>query len=379
MYQKEAEMIKNFGNINNSRTVVYPPVGIAHITDNLSDLIETETRKASAINIHSSAQPNSYPHLGSITTIMTGFALGKHFKDSFNLPVTLKFEYDNNSPAEKIEADGVTYSKMQIQNKIEGVRRDKHFINEFEYLFSYLEKKAGISRVARTFEEFQCVPFVREKLIEIIKNDEFRHIVGPSERKFHIRFPCPHCGYADKSGVFLHYTIKDNGLHLKSKCFEHGEIDLLLTPNNRAFIDFNTPLMDIIQGSLFIEEDSQENAVCIMFDGGDWSGVWASDILGQGLSSLGYKYEQFPLHFYAPIIEDWSGAKFSKSMYIEGNDYNHIPEELLNLRKFRETYGDKGLDVIWEEVSDWVADPKKFFRNYTLDYFISAFSKRGLI
>ena len=371
-------MVKNPSNINNSK-VVYPPVGIAHITKDLSDLISSRFGKSTKINIHSSAQPNSYPHLGTTATLMSAFALGKHLKDKFKVPVTLKFEYDNNSPAEKVKVDDVIYSKMQTQQEVDGVRRDKHFIKEFEYLFSYLEKKSGVNKTDRTFEEFQRIPFVREKLIQIIKSDEFKAVVSPSERKLHIRFPCPHCGYSDKSGVYFQCVDRSDGLHLKSKCFQHGETDLLLTLANEKFVDFNTPIMDIIQGALFIEEDLLESALCIMYDGGDWSGVWASDVLEQGLSLLGYKYEQFPLHFYAPIIEDWSGAKFSKSLYIKGDTYNQIPEQLLNLRKFRETFGDRGLDLIWEEVNDWVSDPKKFFRNYSLDYFISIFSKKILI
>lgn len=26
-------------------------------------------------------------------------------------------------------------------------------------------------------------------------------------------------------------------------------------------------------------------------------------------------------------------------------------------------YGDKGIDILWKEVNNWVEDPKKFFRN----------------
>lgn len=49
---------------------------------------------------------------------------------------------------------------------------------------------------------------------------------------------------------------------------------MILDTNATAFVDFNTPLMDIIQGALFIEDDNKENAISIMYDGGDWSGVW---------------------------------------------------------------------------------------------------------
>lgn len=32
-------------------------------------------------------------------------------------------------------------------------------------------------------------------------------------------------------------------------------------------------------------------------------------------------------------------------------------------------YGDKGIDILWKEVNNWVEDPKKFFMNYSVDYF----------
>ena len=36
---------------------------------------------------------------------------------------------------------------------------------------------------------------------------------------------------------------------------------------------------------------------------------------------------------------------------------------------FIKCYGDKGIDILWKEVNKWVEDPKKFFRNYSVDYF----------
>ena len=104
-----------------------------------------------------------------------------------------------------------------------------------------------------------------------------------------------------------------------------------------------------------------------------------TNVLESGLYELGYKQPEYPLHFYAPIIEDWSGAKFSKSMYIKGDDYSNIPEELLNFKKFKDTFGNKGLDVLWEEVVDWTSSPKKFFRNYSLEYFLKLFQEKELI
>jgi len=54
-------MSKDFNNINTKKTVVYPPVGIAHITRDLADLVKPRVSPSiKAINIHSSVHlPNS--------------------------------------------------------------------------------------------------------------------------------------------------------------------------------------------------------------------------------------------------------------------------------------------------------------------------------
>ena len=53
--------------------VYYPPVGIVHNISHISDLIEPHVEGKTKIIVNSSAQPNSHPHLGTITTIMTAF------------------------------------------------------------------------------------------------------------------------------------------------------------------------------------------------------------------------------------------------------------------------------------------------------------------
>ena len=116
------------------------------------------------------------------------------------------------------------------------------------------------------------------------------------------------------------------------------------------------------------DENKRNGVFTVMVDGGDWAGTWASSIEILGATMLGYQGSELPVRLYAPVILDGSGAKFSKSMYLHSGAYAHIPEELINYEAFRRTYGERGLDILWEEVSDWIQDPRKLFRNYTLDY-----------
>jgi hypothetical protein len=75
------------------------------------------------------------------------------------------------------------------------------------------------------------------------------------------------------------------------------------------------------------------------------------------------------------MIEDWSGAKFSKSVYIKAGTYDRLPQEFVSLDNFMDEFGKQGFQKLWTHVSSWVTDPKKFYRNYSLDYLKAVFDK----
>ena len=82
-----------------------------------------------------------------------------------------------------------------------------------------------------------------------------------------------------------------------------------------------------------------------------------------------------PVRIFTPIIEDWSGAKFSKSVYVKEGTYKHVPLEFLDYKKFRETFGrERGLEIVLNESRQWMEDPKKLFRNYSVDYLRKVFN-----
>lgn len=60
---------------------------------------------------------------------------------------------------------------------------------------------------------------------------------------------------------------------------------------------------------------------------------------------------------------DWSGAKFSKSLYVKNDAYKNINSA------FIKTYGKSGFEKLWYEVESWIKDPKKFSRDYSIEYF----------
>jgi len=108
-----------------------------------------------------------------------------------------------------------------------------------------------------------------------------------------------------------------------------------------------------------------------MVDGGDWTGM-AFQIM-QPLGLLGYQINDLPLRIFTPIIEDWSGAKLSKSAYVKEGTYKYVPEEFISYKKFIETFGKQGLEITLNETREWASSPKKLFRNYSIEYLRNVF------
>jgi hypothetical protein len=348
--------------------VFYPPVGIAHITEEIAHLIEHRMAGKRAILLRSSAQPNSHPHLGTVMTLMTAFALGKHFSDYFSVPVSLVYDILDNSPGEQFTANGNLYQRSLSDTLIDGRSLADQYTDSFRSLITVLSTRSGISAVIRTYEEFQSLPIVRKTLLTILqRRDSFYPIVSPSEKRLHLRFPCPVCKYQDKHAANVRIEeITETAAVLASTCYQHGDYRITLSERSSDFIDANTPLRDVLQGVLAIEEDSQSNITSVMVDGGDWSGVWILTVFSAGLAQLGYS--RLPSRFFAPVIVDWSGAKFSKSLYLENEAYHYLPSGLVDFSKFMSMYGEEGFDRLWNEAESWVKSPKKFFRNYSVDY-----------
>ena len=116
-----------------------------------------------------------------------------------------------------------------------------------------------------------------------------------------------------------------------------------------------------------MDESKRNNSLKIMIDGADWVGMFQQ--LLPCLGVLGYSINELPIRFFSPLIEDWAGSKFSKSAYVKKETYKEIHPALCDYEEFKKTLGEEGLNLIWNETLEWASDSKKFFRNYTVDYF----------
>ena len=342
---------------------------IAHITSDITDLFSVKLRGKNAIQMHYSAQMNSYPHMGTVMSLMAGFSLGTRLKERYRIPIELRFEVLENVPGEQKVVQGITYAKMRCDNIVNGVAETETYLASFKEMLDGLASRSGIAYNLLFYKEFQEIPFVRKKLLDIIKRENvFIPIIAPSEDHLRVRFSCPICKWQEKEGKTTKTEeVGDESLLLTSTCLEHGPYQTLLSEGNKDFVDMNTPLRNVIKGALFIEQAKSANALNLMVDGGDWVHM-ANYVVCEGLSNLGYSYEQMPARFFTPIIEDWSGAKFSKSVYVTTGTYDYMPKGFLNFAEFKEEHGETGFTKLWNEVHSWTADPKKIFRNYSAEY-----------
>lgn len=356
-----------------NRTVVYPVVGMSHITKDLSELIRYKIRDQKEILLNTSAQPNGSPHFGTITTLMTVFALASHLKDTLNMPVNIQFDELENSPGDKEEYNGITYYRnLSDSYRLDGIDIATYNMEKFLQIFEFLSKRTGINYTIRTYLEFQKNQIVRKSIIEILKDkDFFQQLLFPKDNLLHVRTICPKCKLGRKSPDKLRINIDDDAIILSEKCPIHGEYNTIIKADNLAFIDINTQLRDLTKGILLIEDDKANNTLSVMVDGNDWAGTWAQRIHIEGKIRLGYT--DFVIRLFTPTILDWSGAKLSKSLYVEKGIYNYIHPAFLNYDDFIKFFGVDGLEVLWYEVQSWVKEPKRFFRNYTIEYFYSLF------
>lgn len=351
------------------REVFYPPIGIAHITNDITDLVKYKLNNQSKIIINTSAQPNSSPHLGTITTIMCSFALAKHLKETLGIETEILFDELENSPARTYEINNeLFYRDLKHTFNEDGIDLATNYMERFKKILDKISALSGINYNIRTYDEFQKNEHVRYSVIKIVNDKEyFKKLLFPSERNLHIRSICPYCHLGKKKLNVLNEKHDNNSVEILEECPYHGKYSTKVYRDNDSYIDINTQFRDLTKGISFIEEDKNNDTLTIMLDGGDWGGLWAQRIHTEGMVRLGYT--DFPIRFFAPVILDWSGAKFSKSLYLKSDAYKNMNQAFINYDNFVKVYGEKGIELLWKEVSSWVEEPKKFFRDYSVDYF----------
>lgn len=350
--------------------IVYNPLGgasymfekeiIPYILSNISKNI---------IKISVGAQINSSPHFGTLETIALSFGLAKRIEEYDNTKnVIILYEVIETSPGETIEINGIKYQKnLLTTGKID------NYINEYIEILDYYKKETNIDYEIRFQKDFNNSPEVPKIIEKILENREY--VSNKLDPKYHclrLRCSCPKCGLTDKNSMLNKYN-KNN---ITFYCPYHGEYSIDVYKETSK-LEYNSPLRNLIRGMLYtmINNNDKYEYQIIRVTGSDYAGFYQEEMRYKLAAYLGADVSKMSMIFYAPLVLDWSGAKMSKSLYVNKGAYSDIPAEFINYHNLKEKYGNNGLLILLKIIYNWIDNPYMLFRHYTIYYFMEEFKK----
>ncbi|PXF45084.1 hypothetical protein BWQ96_05123 [Gracilariopsis chorda] len=205
-----------------------------------------------------------------------------------------------------------------------------------------------------------------------------RHSLGPhlspETHKLGIRAACPEpsCGLADKKGI--HNCYEEKGT-IKFLCPHHGAYVVNLKSRDHVQrLGFNTPLRNLMRILICSQDTSRSWLMCT---GSDYAGFYQEQLMWRLLETPA----QAPLIIYAPQIVDWSGAKLSKSLYVQKGAYEYLRQAglayMLEVDTLLSKHG--GIEALYDEVASWIAQPFRLFRSYSIEYMHAQLRARGMM
>lgn len=324
--------------------------------------------------LHPAAQPNSFPHLGSVTTLCATFAVAAKLRDTLGaVPRVLFWELEN-APAQITTIGGAQYFRTLGDVDQGGRSRAETHLDSFRFLLRSLNALSGVSFATWSYESFQALPEVRRAILQILAEEAtLAPLLCPSERHFKVRFRCPQCRLLAKAGGRLIATApsgegegEGEGRVYENHCPEHGRYLGTLSVGGGEWFDTNTPVRALARELIYTDRRLATGSENLMCDGADWNHYAPMNM--QALAHLGRPLPATPMRFFSPVILDWSGAKLAKSAQVGSDAYATTPQHYVNFEALRQQFGDGVVERLWDEARRWVDAPRRLFRNYTLQY-----------
>lgn len=355
--------------------VHYPPIGIAHITAEVCDLFTDRMNSANEVQIAAVFQPKSSPHFGSMVVLFCCFCLAAKIHERFKLRTSVLVDVLENSPATEISVNGVNYTVCLSHHHSDGKNSAELNIRPIVEIAEWASSIASIEFRLRTYREIQAQSCFRDGLIEMLRRKtSFASIVSPSEGVLRIRPVCAECGLVDKEARTVMYDSDDSPKTVCFDCPNHGKVYAAFS-DLASVIDTNAPIRTVLRSLCFHKEKATNGRATIIVNGGDWAGAWMQRVYFDGLSLFGCCGTDVPFNLFVPQILDESGAKLSKTIYLEEDAYSNIDTHWLTVPAFRAAFGEAGYRLLWDEIENWMNSPTRFFRNYSVKYFAELFSK----
>jgi hypothetical protein len=303
------------------------------------------------------AQPNSSPHLGTLVVFATAFSLAEKLREYDKKP-EIHFQMVDTAPGKKEMINGVTYQRSL---KEEGTLQK--YLPQYHQILETLEHNTGIKYKVHNQEEFNSSKELQESFEKIMQN---REIIGallePETKTLRARIACDDCGLTDKHNINTEFF----DTYISSVCPEHGQYITDIADTHK--IEFSTPLRNLLRGMAYARKNTNEQRTWMRVTGSDYAGYYQEQLLYRAGATIEENIKKFPQVVYAPLITDWSGAKLSKSLYVNEGAYGDIPEYLLTYEKFRDRFKEEGMKKMLAVTRDWMQKPYKLFRTYSVYY-----------
>ncbi|KAJ8515417.1 hypothetical protein ONZ45_g7143 [Pleurotus djamor] len=355
--------------------------------------------QSSLLVVHIGAQPNNSPHAGTIVTFADAFFHARKLKYTYDnlvatpqglppLKVQVSFDLVDTAPDSKhtVIEDGVAYQRSHRDTDAMS-----SFLPDYYELLGELSKYTndevsfGVTRQADLLRSRHILP-----VLEAILRDEVRlgRELSPETERIALRAACPvdGCGIAEKHGRLNTYEFPaDSPPVVTFHCYKHGPHSYRLTSTDIEKFEFNTPLRNLVRGLVNMldtieSENADERRYHLRVTGSDYAGTYQEQLYFRQVAYLmdkilpvsqrGDRALPMTVFVYAPVIVDWSGGKLSKSLYVKEGAYDYLVAQkldyLLSYARMKEM--GKDVKVLFKEVDDWVNDPRKLYRPYTVEY-----------
>jgi hypothetical protein len=219
-----------------------------------------------------------------------------------------------------------------------------------------------------------------------------RNVLGPQLSPKYgslaLRAACPvkGCSLAEKHGRLNLYNDVDNTVTFH--CPEHGPHTIsILEPTEVACLEANAPTRNLIRSMSHLLDNNTHH---VRITGADYAGMYQEVFLYRPLAAwsaaTGLAAGRTPHILYAPLIVDWSGAKLSKSLYVREDGYEAMKllgtDGLCSYAQLKAQFGGngaEGLRRVWDMMRGWLADPRKLFRSFSVDYLQRVILEEGQI
>lgn len=355
-------------------TTYFPLLGMNYILNDTAQIIDYKMDGVQRIKILLCAQPNSYPHFGTLLNFILAFSYAQNVQAKYGVKAEVILDLLEQAKGAKFAFGESAYFKplKDTYRQSKAMSDYEFYRTYFEELLAELSALSGVPFYIRTYNEFQKDKYARRTLIQMYNHyEDVARLISPKERKLRARVACPVCGLYSTNALDTDVAVEKDRLIFTSVCPLHGGHKLVFSEDNSAEPNPNVPMRNLMRGVSIIENDKIERSLSIIFEGADWGDVWPLRVYYEGLKVLGYS--EIPTLIYTPQVLDESGSKLSKRMYVGGDEaYKKMYDEyVVNISLIKDSLGENAIKKLWDVFSGWATDPKYFFRDYTVDYLLS--------